>query len=300
MKIKPDLYLKGFFMGIAEIIPGVSGGTIAFITGIYEELIDSIKSINTNSLKLILKFKFSSFWKEVNGSFLITLIFGMMTSILILSRLIVYLLDEHPFKIWGFFFGLIIASGILIFYQIQRVSMSVLLSFLFGLIISSYISLQAPSSTPDTNFFIFISGAIAISAMILPGISGSFILVFLSKYEFILNALNSFDTAVISIFLAGCVVGLVTFSRVFSYLFKKYNDIVISVLIGFLGGSLFKIWPFYEVLEYNSSNEPIYTSPILPTAHQSNDLVFFLTFGVIGFVSMWVLEKKFIGLNKDI
>jgi putative membrane protein len=300
MKIKPDLYLKGFFMGIAEIIPGVSGGTIAFITGIYEELIDSIKSINTNSLKLILKFKFSSFWKEVNGSFLITLIFGMMTSILILSRLIVYLLDEHPFKIWGFFFGLIIASGILIFYQIQRVSMSVLLSFLFGLIISSYISLQAPSSTPDTNFFIFISGAIAISAMILPGISGSFILVFLSKYEFILNALNSFDTAVISIFLAGCVVGLVTFSRVFSYLFKKYNDIVISVLIGFLGGSLFKIWPFYEVLEYNSSIEPIYTSPILPTAYQSNDLVFFFTFGVIGFVSMWVLEKRFIGLNKDI
>ena len=300
MKIKPDLYLKGFFMGIAEIIPGVSGGTIAFITGIYEELIDSIKSINTNSLKLILKFKFSSFWKEVNGSFLITLIFGMMTSILILSRFIVYLLDEHPFKIWGFFFGLIFASGILIFYQIRRVSRSVLLSFLVGLMISSYIALQAPSSTPDTNFFIFMSGAIAISAMILPGISGSFILVFLSKYEFILNALNSFDTAVISIFLAGCVVGLVTFSRVFSYLFKKYNDIVISVLIGFLGGSLFKIWPFYEVLENNSSNEPIYTSPILPTAYQSNDLIFFFTFGVIGFVSMWVLEKKFIGLNKEI
>ena len=300
MKIKPDLYLKGIFMGIAEIIPGVSGGTIAFITGIYEELIDSLNSINTNSLKLILKFKFSLFWKEVNGSFLITLIFGMMTSILILSRFIVYLLDEHPFKIWGFFFGLIIASGILIFYQIRRVSRSVLLSFLVGLMISSYIALQAPSSTPDTNFFIFMSGAIAISAMILPGISGSFILVFLSKYEFILNALNSFDTAVISIFLAGCVVGLVTFSRVFSYLFKKYNDIVISVLIGFLGGSLFKIWPFYEVLEYNSSNEPIYTFPILPTAYQSNDLIFFFTFGVIGFVSMWVLEKKFIGLNKEI
>ena len=149
-------------------------------------------------------------------------------------------------------------------------------------------------------WYIFLSGLIGISAMILPGISGSFILVFLSKYEFILNALNSFDTAVISIFLAGCVVGLVTFSRVFSYLFKKYNDIVISVLIGFLGGSLFKIWPFYEVLEYNSSNEPIYTSPILPTASQSNDLVFFFTFGVIGFVCMWVLEKKFIGLNKEI
>ena len=299
MRLKPDLYFKGVFMGIAEIIPGVSGGTIAFITGIYEELIDSIKSINTNTLKLLLTFKFSSFWREINGTFLITLIFGMLTSILILSRFIIYLLDDHPYKIWGFFFGLIIASGILIFYQIQKVSSTVLLSFLLGLMTSSYIALQAPSNTPNTNFYIFMSGAIAISAMILPGISGSFILVFLSKYEFILKALNSFDTAVISIFLAGCIVGLVTFSRVFSYLFKKYNDVVISVLIGFLVGSLFKIWPFYKVLEYNSADEPIYTSPILPTASQSNDLVFFFTFGVIGFLSMWIIEKNFIGLNKD-
>jgi len=299
MRLKPDLYFKGVFMGIAEIIPGVSGGTIAFITGIYEELIDSIKSINTNTLKLLLTFKFSSFWREINGTFLITLIFGMLTSILILSRFIVYLLDDHPFKIWGFFFGLIIASGILIFYQIQRLSSTVLLSFLLGLMTSSYIALQAPSNTPNTNFYIFMSGAIAISAMILPGISGSFILVFLSKYEFILKAVNSFDTAVISIFLAGCTVGLVTFSRVFSYLFKKYNDVVISVLIGFLVGSLFKIWPFYKVLEYNSADEPIYTSPILPTASQSNDLVFFFTFGVIGFLSMWIIEKNFIGLNKE-
>ena len=211
-----------------------------------------------------------------------------------------YLIDDHPFKIWGFFFGLIIASGILIFYQIQKISIPVLLSFVIGLSIASYIALQAPSSTPNTNFYIFLSGAIAISAMILPGISGSFILVFLSKYEFILKALNSFDTAVISIFLAGCIVGLVTFSRVFSYLFKKYSDVVISVLIGFLGGSLFKIWPFYVVLEYNSSDEPIYTSPILPAANQTNDLIFFSTFVVIGFISMWVLEKKFIGLNKEI
>ena len=158
MKIKPDLYLKGVFMGIAEIIPGVSGGTIAFITGIYEELIDSIKSINTKTLKLLLTFKFSAFWKEINGTFLITLVFGMLTSILILSRFIVYLLDDHPFKIWGFFFGLIIASGILIFYQIKRVNSAVFLSFLIGLMISSFIALQAPSNTPNTNFYIFSDG----------------------------------------------------------------------------------------------------------------------------------------------
>ena len=300
MKFKIDLYLKGVFMGIAEIIPGVSGGTIAFITGIYEELINSIKSVDGNSIKLLLSFKFSLFWKQINGTFLLTLLMGMLTSILALSRLIVFLIDQHPFKIWGFFFGLIIASAIVIFYQVKTLNSKVVVSTLIGLMVSSYIALEAPSSTPNSNLFIFISGAIAISAMILPGISGSFILVFLSKYEFILSSLNNFDIAVISIFIGGCVVGLVTFSRVFSYLFKKYNDVVISVLIGFLLGSLFKIWPFYKVLEYNASNEPVYTNPVLPSQGQESELIYFIVFSIIGFTSMWLLEKKYIGLNKEI
>ena len=164
-------------------------------------------------------------------------------------------------------FGLIIASAIVIFGKVEKVSINVFIASIIGLIISSYIALEAPSATPNTDLFIFLSGAIAISAMILPGISGSFILVFLSKYEFILNSLNNFDIAVISIFIAGCVVGLVTFSRVFSYLFKKYNDIVVSVLVGFLLGSLFKVWPFYKVLEYDAYNEPIYTSPAVSYTH---------------------------------
>ena len=300
MKFKIDLYIKGVFMGIAEIIPGVSGGTIAFITGIYEELIDSIKSLNARSIKLLINLKLSLFWKHINGTFLLTLLLGMLTSILALSRIIVFLIDEHPFKIWGFFFGLIIASAIVIFYQIETVSIRVFIASTAGLIVASYIALEAPSTTPNTNLFIFLCGAIAISALILPGISGSFILVFLSKYEFILNSLNNFDVAVISIFISGCVVGLVTFSRVFSYLFKKYNDIVVSVLIGFLLGSLFKIWPFYKVLEYDAYNEPIYTNPVLPSSGQENELLYFIVFSIIGFISMWVLEKKFIGLNKEI
>ena len=300
MKFKIDLYLKGVFMGIAEIIPGVSGGTIAFITGIYEELINSIKSVDGNSIKLLLSLKFSLFWKQINGTFLLTLLMGMLTSILALSRVIVFLIDQHPFKIWGFFFGLIIASAIVIFYQVKTLNSKVVVSTLIGLMVSSYIALEAPSSTPNSNLFIFISGAIAISAMILPGISGSFILVFLSKYEFILSSLNNFDVAVISIFIGGCVVGLVTFSRVFSYLFKKYNDVVISVLIGFLLGSLFKIWPFYKVLEYNASNEPVYTNPVLPSQGQESELMYFIVFSIIGFTSMWFLEKKYIGLNKEI
>ena len=300
MKFKIDLYLKGVFMGIAEIIPGVSGGTIAFITGIYEELINSIKSVDGNSIKLLLSLKFSLFWKQINGTFLLTLLMGMLTSILALSRVIVFLIDQHPFKIWGFFFGLIIASAIVIFYQVKTLNSKVVVSTLIGLMVSSYIALEAPSSTPNSNLFIFISGAIAISAMILPGISGSFILVFLSKYEFILSSLNNFDVAVISIFIGGCVVGLVTFSRVFSYLFKIYNDVVISVLIGFLLGSLFKIWPFYKVLEYNASNEPVYTNPVLPSQGQESELIYFIVFSIIGFTSMWLLEKKYIGLNKEI
>jgi putative membrane protein len=287
-------------MGIAEIIPGVSGGTIAFITGIYEELINSIKSVNAASIKLLINFKLTSFWKHINGTFLLTLLLGMLTSILALSRVIVFLLNDHPFKIWGFFFGLIIASAIVIFGKVEKMNINVFISSIIGLIISSYIALEAPSATPNTDLFIFLSGAIAISAMILPGISGSFILVFLSKYEFILNSLNNFDIAVISIFIAGCVVGLVTFSRVFSYLFKKYNDIVVSVLVGFLLGSLFKVWPFYKVLEYDAYNEPIYTSPVLPSTGQKNELLYFIVFSIVGFMSMWVLEKKFIGLNKEI
>jgi len=287
-------------MGIAEIIPGVSGGTIAFITGIYEELINSIKSVNAASIKLLINFKLTSFWKHINGTFLLTLLLGMLTSILALSRVIVFLLNDHPFKIWGFFFGLIIASAIVIFGKVEKMSINVFIASIIGLIISSYIALEAPSATPNTDLFVFLSGAIAISAMILPGISGSFILVFLSKYEFILNSLNNFDVAVISIFIAGCIVGLVTFSRVFSYLFKKYNDVVISVLVGFLLGSLFKIWPFYKVIEYSETNEPIYTNPVLPSSSQEIELLYFIVFAIIGFISMWVLEKKLIGLNKEI
>jgi putative membrane protein len=224
----------------------------------------------------------------------------MLTSILALSRVIVFLLNDHPFKIWGFFFGLIIASAIVIFGKVEKMSINVFIASIIGLIISSYIALEAPSATPNTDLFVFLSGAIAISAMILPGISGSFILVFLSKYEFILNSLNNFDVAVISIFIAGCIVGLVTFSRVFSYLFKKYNDVVISVLVGFLLGSLFKIWPFYKVIEYSETNEPIYTNPVLPSSSQEIELLYFIVFAIIGFISMWVLEKKLIGLNKEI
>ncbi len=299
MKFNKSLFFKGMLIGIAEIIPGVSGGTLAFITGIYKELIDSIKSINLDSLKLLFQLQLKKFWHQINGNFLSTLLVGMVVSILLLSRFITFLLDFHQFKIWGFFFGLIISSALIIFKSINKLN-SVSLLFLFaGLVLSAYISLVAPSSTPNNNIFIFLSGAIAISAMILPGISGSFILLFLSKYEFILSSLNSFEINVILVFLAGCVTGLVTFSRLLSYLFKNFYDNVVGLLVGFLFGSLIKIWPFYEVIEFNQDNEPLYTNPVFPNSSQTTEIIYFIFFLIIGILSIWIIEKKFIGIGKE-
>jgi len=299
MKFNKSLFFKGMLMGVAEIIPGVSGGTLAFITGIYKELIDSIKSVNLDSLKLLFKFQFKNFWYQINGNFLSTLLIGMIVSILILSRFIAFLLDNHHFKIWGFFFGLIICSAFIIFKSISKLTTVSYLLLSLGLGLSGYISLVAPSSTPNTNIFIFLSGAIAISAMILPGISGSFILVFLSKYEFILSSLNSFEVNVLTIFLAGCVTGLVTFSRLLSYLFKNYYDNVVSTLVGFLFGSLIKIWPFYEIIEFNQDNEPLYTNPVLPNTFETLETIYFITFAIVGILLIWFIEKKFIGIGKE-
>ena len=299
MKFNTSLFVKGMLMGIAEIIPGVSGGTLAFITGIYTELVDSIKSVNLGSLKLLFKFQFKNFWKQINGNFLFTLFIGMISSILILSRFIIFLLDNHHFKIWGFFFGLILSSAFIIFKSISKLNSKSYVFLSLGFVVSGYISLVAPSSTPNTYFFIFISGAIAISAMILPGISGSFILVFLSKYEFILSSLNSLEINVLTVFLAGCVTGLVTFSRLLSYLFKNYYDSVVSILVGFLMGSLIKIWPFYQIIEFNQNNEPLYTNPVLPNSSQTLESIYFLIFLVVGILSIWFIEKKFIGIGKE-
>jgi len=299
MNFKISLFFKGMLMGIAEIIPGVSGDKLAFITGIYQELINSIKSINIDSIRVLTKFQFKKFWRQINGSFLFSLLIGMITSVLLLSRLITYLLNNYNFQIWGFFFGLIIASAFLISKSVSGFNFLNYLCLILGLVISAYISLVAPSTSPNSSFFIFLSGALAISAMILPGISGSFILVFLSKYEFILNSLNSFDINVLSVFILGCIFGLITFSRVLSYLFKKFNDIVISTLVGFLLGSLIKIWPFFEVIEYDLNNEPIYTNPVFPTTELLSEIISFSVFSLVGIFTIWVLEKKFIGISKS-
>jgi putative membrane protein len=240
--------LKGMGMGAADVVPGVSGGTIAFITGIYEELINAIRSVNFQTLKILLSRGLKNAWDAINGNFLLALFLGIGISVLTLSRGILFLLENHPILIWSFFFGLVFASAILVFKEIKRITYTTILTFLIGGIIAYVITIITPGETPTATWFIFLSGAIAICAMILPGISGSFILLLMGKYEYILGAVKEFNFLVIITFALGCLVGITSFSHVLSWLFRKYHDMTIALLAGFMIGSLNKVWPWKEVL----------------------------------------------------
>ena len=254
MKSNLVLYLKGLAMGAADIVPGVSGGTIALITGIYEELISSIKNINTQLMKTLFKKGIRQFWKDLNGTFLIILVTGIFTSVILLARVIVFLLENHEYKIWGFFFGLIIASAFVILKDIKTLNLKNIIIVLFGFAIAAGVVLSNTTTLPNTDLYIFFSGSIAITAMILPGISGSFILLLLSKYEFIINAIKDFDLRIILVFGFGCIFGLLIFSRLLHFLFQNYKDNLLCILSGFLIGSLIKIWPFRKVLETRTNS----------------------------------------------
>jgi putative membrane protein len=238
------IMLKGIGMGAADVVPGVSGGTIAFIVGIYEELLDSIKSINGHSLKLLFTGKIAAFWKAVNGNFLLSLVSGIAISIFSLAKLITYLLETQPVLIWSFFFGLVLASTLFVAKDIKKWDWKTVLGFIIGAIVAFYITVATPAETPNGLWFIFLCGAIAICAMILPGISGSFILVLLGKYYFVMEAVKNLDIVIILVFLCGAVIGITSFSRLLSYLLRRLHDITIAVLAGFMLGSLNKVWPW--------------------------------------------------------
>lgn len=248
--------LKGIAMGAADVIPGVSGGTIAFMTGIYEELIFSLKSIDLKSLKLLFTGDIKGFWKAINGNFLVSVFSGVLVSIFTLARLMHYLLDTHPIPLWSFFFGLIIASALFILRDIEKWKISYVITLFVGIAIAVCISLVSPSETTNAWWFIFVSGMIAICAMILPGISGSFILLLMGKYAFMMTAIKEFNIPIIIIFAAGAVIGLLAFSHVLSWLLKKYYKQTIALLAGFMAGSLVKVWPWkipslnYEGIDY--------------------------------------------------
>lgn len=244
------LYLKGVGMGGADVVPGVSGGTVAFITGIYQELLDTIKSFDIEALQLLKSARFKDFWQHINGTFLIVLLGGIASSIVTLAQLVIYLLATYPIQVWSFFFGLIIISAILVFKEIRKWNLWVVLFGILGAAISYYITIAAPAETTTELWFIFIAGAVAICAMILPGISGAFILLLFGKYEYIFSALKDFDVKVVLVFVLGCATGLLTFARLISWLLNRYYNMAVALLAGFMVGSLNKVWPWKQVLTY--------------------------------------------------
>lgn len=244
-------------MGAADVIPGVSGGTIAFITGIYEELIHSIKSIDFDAVRLLFRLQIAEFWKKINGTFLITLLAGIVTSLLSLAGLMTYLLEKHPILIWSFFFGLILVSSPLIMRDIKRWELGTVLTFIIGVVIAYFITVVSPTETPTNLPFIFLCGALAICAMILPGISGAFILLLIGKYEYMITALINFDLPVILVFVTGCFLGLVAFSHFLNWILKNYRFPTLAMLAGFMIGSLNKVWPWKEVVAYRVNHDGV-------------------------------------------
>lgn len=243
------LTLKGIGMGAADVVPGVSGGTIAFLVGIYEELVDSIKQVNLKTLGMLARGRFAEFWRAVNGNFLISVVLGIMISIFSLAKVITYMLETHPIIVWSFFFGLVLASTWVVSRRVRHWSIWSMVLFAVGCAAAFYITVATPTQTPDAYWFILLSGAIAICAMILPGISGSFILVLLGKYFFVMQAVKSFDLPVIATFGVGAACGIVTFANVLSWLLRKHYNNTIALLSGFMLGSLNKVWPWKETLE---------------------------------------------------
>jgi len=314
------LAAKGCAMGMADVVPGVSGGTIAFISGIYEELIESIKSVNGTALRLLGTLRLKEFWRHVNGRFLLPVLIGIGIAIFSLARLMTYLLTHHPIAIWSFFFGLIVASALLVARQIGHWNVRTVAACLVGAAAAWWITIATPTETPDTwwfimlsgaiaicamilpgisGAFIMLSGAIAICAMILPGISGAFILLLLGKYQFIMQAVGDLNIPVIVIFVVGAVAGIISFSHLLSWLLKHWHDVTVAVLMGFMVGSLNKVWPWKEVVEtYTDSHGkimPLVESNVAPgrfeaLTQQDALLAEAIVLCVVGFLAIYGIE----------
>jgi putative membrane protein len=294
--------LKGIAMGAADAVPGVSGGTIAFISGIYEELISTISNVNLNLFKTLFKKGLKAFWNELNGNFLLALLFGIIVSFVSFMRLAKYLIENEPVLIWSFFFGLIVASIYFVGKQIKKWNLNVIIGFLFGTFSAFYISTLPSLATNQSSLFLFFAGALAICAMILPGISGSFILVILGAYKTLSDALHDFDLKKIIVFATGALIGLLSFSHLLKWLFKHYHNITLAILTGFIFGSLNKVWPWKETITWHINSKgvktPLTERSISPFSYQGDNYIAFATILIIvGFLTIFILEK--IGSKKD-
>jgi len=315
------LSLKGVAMGAADAVPGVSGGTIALISGIYEELISTIGSVDLSLIKTLRKEGLKAFWTQLNGNFLLALFSGIAISFVVFMRIAKYLLEQHPVLIWSFFFGLIIASIYFVGKQIKKWNIANVIALILGVIIAFYISTLPSLGANNNPYFLFLAGAIAICAMILPGISGSFILVILGAYKTLSDALHDFDVKKIVIFMTGAIVGLLSFSRVLKWLFKNYYNTTLALLTGFIIGSLNKVWPWKKTIsvldshtgkeiEFNSLSDlgnlsifqqqtndfetykTVLEESIYPSSYTGDPQTWYaIALMIIGFLVIFILEK---------
>lgn len=287
--------VKGMAMGAADVVPGVSGGTIAFISGIYEELINTISGVNVGLLRTWKDDGFNTMWKDLNGNFIVALLAGILFSIFTVMRLANYLLENHPILIWAFFFGLVLASIYYVGKQIPKWSFNVFLFLVIGATIAFYLTSLPPlAAATASDLYLFFAGAIAICAMILPGISGAFILVLLGAYKTISEATHNFDFKTLGIVAIGAIFGLLTFSRLLKWLFLNYSTLTLATLTGFIAGSLNKIWPWKEVLEtatYGDKSVVVREESVMPwnfNAEPHMLKAFFLM--LAGFLVILILE----------
>lgn len=285
-------------MGAADVVPGVSGGTIAFISGIYSELLTTIRDL-PSSVKTLFQNGPVAFWRVSNLGFLLTLVSGIGLSIFSLAGLMTWLLVEWPVPTWSFFFGLVVASIVHVMRQIANPTWPVVPAFVVGTLVAWWVTSVAPSSTPNELWFYFVSGAIAICAMILPGISGSFILLLMGKYAAVLSAVKTLQWDILVVFGSGALVGILAFSHVLTWLLKRFPAVAVSLLAGFMLGSLNKIWPWKQVLQtYTDSHgdvHPLVEANVLPGAWetltgQSAQVPFALVALLVGLVLVFALE----------
>ncbi len=292
-------FFKGLAMGAADVIPGVSGGTIAFLTGIYSELLNSIKSISFNNLKLLLRGRFKEFSDAINLKFLVSVAGGILISIFSLARLMQYLLVHQPIPLWSFFMGLIGASAIYVLKDIKKWTVADIISLFAGIAVAAWICLVSPSQTTEAYWFVFISGVIAICAMILPGISGSFILLLMGKYAFIMKAVTDLNIPVLIIFAAGAAIGIISFSHFLTWLLKKYYKPTLCVLAGFMIGSLVKVWPWKRVIDEASHiDRPVLPGQFETITGEPAQLGLALLFIAIGFSIVFIIEFMAKSLKK--
>ncbi len=290
------LVLKGMGMGAANVIPGVSGGTVALITGIFEKLIDSIKSLNIKAVKFLLKGKFKDFADYINLKFLIAVFLGIAISIISFAKLLEFLFQNYSIYVWSYFFGLILASVYFVSLQIEKRNLTNLFIFIFGASIAVYISFMTPASQNDNVFYLVLCGIIAASSMILPGLSGSFVLILLGNYQLVMiDSVSHLNLKVLLPVAVGAGVGLIGFSSFLSWIFKKYKDQTISILAGFIFGSLTILWPWKEPVtkvfgEGIHAKEKI-VSYIWQVPDFNISLIISIILMVLGYISIWLMEK---------